>query len=74
MNRAALRVTVAVCGMLLAMSASCACGVAGTEASTTPAGLPSGMRTKSGGSWPPGTYSHGPPVDLARNQRPEMST
>ncbi len=71
---AAARVTVAVCGMLLAITASCACGVPGTEASTTPLAPPSGIFAKSGGSWPPGTYSQGPSVDRARNQRPEIST
>ncbi len=68
------RVTVAVCGMLLAITASCASRVPGTEASTTPAGLCSGIRAKSGGIWAPGTYSHGPSAERARNQRPEIST
>src|SRR5215471_13800340 len=62
---AALRLTVAVCGMLLAITASCACAVPGIDASTRPAGLRSGIFAKSGGSWRPGTYSHGPSVERA---------
>src|SRR5215813_5415790 len=71
---AALRFTVAVCGMLLAITASCACGVPGIDASTRPAGPCSGIFAKSGGSWPPGTNSHGPSAERARNHRPEMRT
>src|SRR5215510_1530978 len=73
-KRAELRFTVAVCGMLLAMTASWACGVPGIEASTRPAGLCSGIFAKSDASWPPGTYSHGPSAERARNHRPEMRT
>ena len=43
------RGTVAVCGMEFAMTASCACGVPATAASTTPAGESGGMRRKSAG-------------------------
>src|SRR5262249_41324035 len=60
--------------MLLAITASWACGVPGIDASTRPAGLCSGIFAKSGGSWPPGAYSHGPSVERARNHRPEMRT
>ena len=35
------RKTLAVCGIELAITASCACGVPATEASTTEAGVPS---------------------------------
>src|SRR5262249_38641851 len=71
---AALRGTGGGWGMLFAITASCACGVPGTEASTRPAGLCSGIFAKSDASWPPGTYSHGPSAERARNHRPEMRT
>src|SRR5262249_32769562 len=71
---AALRLTVAVCEMLLAITASWACGVPGIDASTRPARLCSGILAKSGGSWLPGTYSHGPSAERARNHRREMRT
>ncbi len=54
------------------MSASAACGVAGTEAFTFSFGLSSGILPKLAGSFPPGTYSHGPFSDDALNQRPEI--
>src|SRR5512134_941458 len=42
--------TVAVCGIEFSITASCACGVPGTDASTAPAGESGGMRLKSAGS------------------------
>ena len=54
-----VRLTHAVCGMLLAIAASLACGVPGTETFTTAFGLLSGMFLKSGGSFAPGTNCQG---------------
>src|ERR1700675_4502067 len=70
----AVRWTVAVCGTLLSMTASCACVVPGTEAFTFSIGLSSGIFAKSGGRLAGGTYVQGPAVDAALNQRPAMST
>ena len=70
----ARRLIVAVCGISLAITASRACGVPGTDASTSPFGWLSGMRAKSGGSRSPLTNCQGPCSDGARNQRPESST
>src|SRR3990172_215035 len=69
-----VRETVASCGMELAISASCACGVPATDASTTPAGPSLGMRAKSAGSAFADTYVHGPPRPGARYQRPAIRT
>ena len=66
--------TVAVCGIELAITASCACGVPATAASTTAAGELVGMCAKSGGKALAGTKLHGPLVPAARNQRPDNST
>jgi hypothetical protein len=63
---------VADCGIEFAMSASCACGVPATEASTTPAGESFGIFAKSGGSAFAATKVHGPERPGARYQRPEM--
>jgi hypothetical protein len=49
------RSTVAVCGIELAIAASCACGVPGTEAFTFSTGLESGILAKSAGSSRPAT-------------------
>ena len=66
------RLTSAVWGMLLSMSASWACGVPGTEASTAPRGCASGIFAKAAGTLSCGTYSHGPSVrDGPRNHRPD---
>src|SRR5579862_9187156 len=67
------RCTVAVCGIELATTASCACGVPGTDAFTFSIGLSSGIFAKSGGRLDAGTYVHGPAVEGALNQRPETS-
>jgi hypothetical protein len=45
----AVRCTVAVCGIELATTASCACGVPGTDAFTFSIGLSSGIFAKSAG-------------------------
>ncbi|EXI71485.1 MAG: hypothetical protein AW07_03547 [Candidatus Accumulibacter sp. SK-11] len=63
--------TTAVCGIELAISASCACGVPATEARTTPAATFFGMRAKSAGSELAATKVQGPVSDGARYQRPE---
>src|SRR5262245_13564625 len=68
------RSTTAVCGISLAMRASCACGVPGTEAFTFSLGLSSGIWAKSGGRLVPATYCHGPEKPGARNQRPVTRT
>src|SRR5262245_8944852 len=73
-NEAVVRETVAVCGMSLAMTASCACGVCGTAALTFSLGLSSGIWAKSGGRFVPATYCHGPAKSDARNQRPVTRT
>ena len=73
-NWALARSTVAVCGTPLAMSASCACGVPGTEAFTFSLGLSSGIWAKSGGSSAPAMYSPGPGQLRAGNQRPATRT
>ncbi|MNN17042.1 hypothetical protein D3C81_1302110 [compost metagenome] len=69
-----LRETVAVCGMVAAISASRACGVPGTDTSTLALRSVGGILAKSAGSSRPGTYSHGPVSIGARNQRPDTST
>src|SRR5690349_7472812 len=61
------RCTVAVCGIELATTASCACGVPGTEAFTFSTGLSSGIFLKSGGRLEAATQVHGPAVDGALN-------
>src|SRR5512140_3870033 len=66
-----VRGTVAVCGMELAITASFACGVPETDASTTPAGELAGMRRKSGGRSAPATKLQGPLSAAARYQRPD---
>jgi hypothetical protein len=68
------RSTLTVLGMLLAMTASCAWTVPGTDAFAFSWGLSSGMFAKSPGRLVPGTWSHGPAKDAARNQRPEINT
>src|SRR5512135_2545902 len=68
------RCTVAVCGIELATTASLAYVVPGTAALTFSTGLSSGIFAKSGGRLAAGAYVHGPAVDGALNQRPEMST
>src|SRR5512139_3332637 len=69
-----LRGTVAVCGIELAISACCACGVPATDGSTAPASDCGGMPAKSRGSASLATYVHGPASPGARNQRPASST
>src|SRR5215510_1829366 len=71
---AVARSMVAVCGIALAMMASCACGVPGTEAFTFSFGLSSGIWAKAGGRLVPATYCHGPEKPGARNQRPVTRT
>src|SRR5262245_12246657 len=66
--------TWAVWGTLLAIIASWAWTVPGTEALTFSLGLSSGIFAKSPGSSLPGTYCHGPCVVVAANHRPAMST
>jgi hypothetical protein len=68
------RCTVAVCGIWLAICASRACAVPGTDSSKSAIGWPAGIFAKSAGSDLPGTKLHGPPSDLELNQRPEIST
>src|SRR5262250_1880044 len=67
-------VTAAVCGMLLASTASCACVVPGTDAFTFSMGLSSGIEAKSCGRAPNATYVHGPSGPGALNHRPERFT
>src|SRR5262245_22930401 len=74
LSRAALRLTVAVWGMELAIKASWAAAVPGTEARTAPRGEAGGICANEGGSWPGATYSQGPSVERARNHRPEIRT
>src|SRR5712664_2245264 len=68
------RGTVAVWGMEFAITASCACGVPATAASTTPAGEAGGICLKSVGRLPLGIYAQGPVTAGARYQRPDRST
>jgi hypothetical protein len=65
--------TVAVCGMELAISASCASGVPGMETSTFALGLSGGIFAKSGGSLSAGTNVNLLDQLGAVNQRPEIS-
>src|SRR5208283_3902859 len=69
---ASKRVMLAVCGIELAISASLAWGVPGTDARTVDFGLSKGIFTKSGGSSLPDTNIHGPCSEVPRNQRPEI--
>src|SRR5262250_1547494 len=70
-----VRKTVAVCGMELAITASCAWGVPATDASKTEAGVPvGGICLNAGGSASLATKVHGPLSPGARNQRPEINT
>ena len=55
------------------MDASRACGVFGTEASTSAIWCSAGIFANSAGSDLPGTKLHGPVSTLALNQRPEIS-
>ena len=71
---ASLRLIAAVSGMLLAITASWAWAVPGTDAFTFSFGLSSGILAKSGGKSRPGTYVQGPASEAARNQRPVTST
>src|SRR5262245_32977234 len=68
------RETVAVCGIVFAITASSASGVPPTEASTTAGGCPFGMRLKSGGSVSAATNCQGPLSPGAEYQRPEIRT
>src|SRR5215469_10700462 len=68
------RVMVAVWGIELAMSASLASGVPGTDASTVALGLSTGILAKSGGSSFPATKVQGPANEVLLNQRPEIRT
>src|ERR1700751_4794671 len=67
-------VTAAVCGMLFATTASCACRVPGTDPLTFSIGLSSGIDAKSFGSASNATYVHGPSGPGALNQRPDRFT
>src|SRR5215472_836158 len=69
---ASARVIVAVWGIELAMSASLASGVPGTEASTVALELSAGILAKSGGSSFPATKVQGPSNEALLNQRPEI--
>ena len=69
-----LRGTVAVCGIELEITASCACGVPATVGNTAPASECGGMRAKSAGSVSLGTKVQGPDTAAERNQRPDIST
>src|SRR5947207_8379954 len=66
--------TVAVCGIVFSMTASCACGVPATVGSTAPASDCGGIRAKSGGSVSLATNVHGPVTPVERHQRPARST
>src|SRR5438270_10369470 len=66
--------TVAVCGIVLAIAASCACGVLATEGRIAPANECGGICAKSAGSALLGTNVHGPENEAAWNQRPASST
>ncbi len=68
------RGTVAVCGIVLAIAASCACGVPATDDSTAPASECGGMLRKPAGIASLATNVHGPDIDAAVNQRPASST
>src|SRR5262245_7005758 len=67
-------VTAAVCGMLFATTASCACCVPGTDALTFSMGLSSGIDAKSFGRASNATYAHGPSGPGAENHRPDRFT
>ena len=71
---ASLTLIAAVSGRLFAITASCACGVPGTEAFTFSFGLSSGIFAKSAGRSAPDTNVQGPARESARNQRPVTST
>jgi hypothetical protein len=71
-NFASLILTVAVCGTLLAISASWACAVPGTDALMFFLSLSSGILAKSVGRFLPSTKLQGPSFELALNQRPEI--
>ena len=66
------RVIVAVCGMELAINASFASGVPGTDASTVPLGLSAGIFPKSGGISAAVTNVQDPSSVPLLNQRPEI--
>src|SRR5262245_13653292 len=68
---ASSRLTSAVCGMLLAITASWAAGVPGTVARTLALGLDVAIFEKSFGRSSPSTKAHGPfSRDFERYQRP----
>src|SRR5215468_434256 len=70
-----LSATVAVCGIVLAITASCASDVPATEGSTAAASEPFGICAKPAGSALLGTKVHGLPLRPAeRNQRPASKT
>src|SRR5262245_37685617 len=71
---AVARSTVAVCGISLAMMASCACGVPGTEALTFSFRLSSVIWAKAGGRLVPATYCHGRGNPAARTRRPSTGS
>jgi hypothetical protein len=66
------RVMVAVCGIELAINASLASGVPGTDARTIALGLFVGILAKSGGISAGFTKVQGPSRALALNQRPDI--
>src|SRR5262245_13416992 len=68
------RGTVAVCGIVLAITASCASGVPATDGSTAPASEVFGILEKSAGRALLATNVHGPLKPGAVNQRPDSST
>src|SRR6516165_662381 len=66
------RVMVAVCGIELAINASFACGVPGTDTSTVALGLLVGIFAKSGAISAALTKAHGPSSVEPLNQRPDI--
>src|SRR5688572_17655038 len=74
LSLACLRSTVAVCGMLLGISASFDSGVFRIDASAPLFGLSGGILAKSAGNLAGVTYVHGPLLPGAVNQRPDTST
>src|SRR4051812_5730851 len=70
-NCAVARSILVVVGMQVAMTASAACCVPGTDAFTFSCTLSLGIFANSAGSDLPGTNAHGPARSDDRNQRPE---
>src|SRR5437764_11956236 len=66
--------TVAVCGIVLAIAACCACGVPATDGNTAAASDAGGICANPGGIALLGTKVHGPVSIVDLNQRPASST